>query len=168
MKSSVAFLKSLLTNSFMLGNGFLSMFGCVCLYLKMGIFYFSKDFQEICMSLALYPCSFLICVMMSATSLYCIDGIIFSSLIAWFLWLPRNCIDTDHFRAYYTPKPKIQLRENEISPMAFAEAFPWHWSLKSCNFAEVHKDCKKSAFTALFSRLLESKEEPNLDGVFCH
>lgn len=82
--------------------------------------------------------------------------------------MSRNCIDTDHFRAYYTPKPKIQVIENGVNPMAFAEAFPWRWSLKSYNFAEIHKGCKKSAFTAPFSWLLESKEEPNLDGFFCH
>lgn len=80
--------------------------------------------------------------------------------------MPGNCIDTDHFRAYYAPKPKIQLIDNGINPMAFADAFPWHWGLKSCNFAEIHKGGQKSAFTAPFSWLLESKEEPNLDGVF--
>ena len=106
------------------------MFACVCLCIwKWGYFILAKDSQEICMSLALYPCSFLICVMMRATSPYCIDRILFSSLIAWFFWLPGNCIDTDHFRAYYTPKPKIQLIQNDIGPMAFAEDFPWHWKL---------------------------------------
>lgn len=43
MKSSVTFLKSLLTNSFMPGSGFLSMFGCVCLYIwKWGYFILAK------------------------------------------------------------------------------------------------------------------------------
>lgn len=50
--------------------------------------------------------------------------------------------------------------------MPCAEVSPWQGSLKSCNFAEIHKVCKKSAFTAPFPRLLKSKEEPNLDNSF--
>lgn len=52
MKSSVTFLKSLLTNRFVLGNGFLSMFGCVCVFLsENGDILFQKDSQEICVCL---------------------------------------------------------------------------------------------------------------------
>lgn len=50
--------------------------------------------------------------------------------------------------------------------MPCAEVSPWHRSLKSCNFAEIHKGCEKSAFPAPFSWLLKSKEEPNLDNFF--
>lgn len=167
MKSFVTFLKSLLTNSFMLGNGFLSMFGCVCLYIwKWGYFLLAKIPKRSHVSCSL-PCSVLICMMMSAASLYCIDGIIFSGLVAWFLWLPGNCIDTDHFRAYYTPNLKIQLIENGIL---------WHlqrllhgsgvWRAVTLQrYTKVVKNLHSLLF--FFSWLLESKEEPNL-GYICH
>lgn len=51
--------------------------------------YFSEDSQEICSPLTLCLCSS-ICVMLGATLPYGIDGILFSSLVAWFF----NCLET--------------------------------------------------------------------------
>lgn len=63
MKSSVTFLKSLLTSGFMLGNGFLSMFGSVCLYIwKWGDFILAKiPRRSACLSL-------------------------FTPVLSWFVW----------------------------------------------------------------------------------
>lgn len=154
----------------MRGNGFLSMFGCVCLYVwKWGDFILARiPKRSACLSL-------------------------FTPVLSWFVWwwvqrrfiaLMGSYLAASVLSSYECPETVLTLTisepimlqnlkyswliENGINPMAFADAFPWHWGLKSCNFAEIHKGGQKSAFTAPFSWLLESKEEPNLDGFFCH
>lgn len=71
----------------------------------------------------------------------------------------------NNFRACYPPKLKYT-DKNSINAMLCGEVSSWHRSLKSCNFAEMHKACEKSAFAAPFPWLLKSKEEPNLDNFF--
>lgn len=105
MKSSVTFLKSLLTNRFVLGNGFLSMFGCVCVCfcLKMGIFYFRRiPESSVCV---LWNKPFLIggfCDDESNVAL--MESCLVGSLLGFYDYL--EIVLTLNFRACYTPKPK--------------------------------------------------------------
>lgn len=132
MKSSVTFLKSLLTNSFMLGNGFLSMFGCVCLYIwKWEYFLLVKiPKRSACLLLFTPVLSWFVRWWVQRHFIASMGSCLVASLLASY-----DCPGTDHLRACYTPKPKIQLMGNGINAMAFAEAFHWHWravTLQSC------------------------------------
>lgn len=126
MKSFVTFLKSLLTNSFMLGNGFLSMFGCVRLYIwKWGYFLLAKiPKRSACL-------------------------LLFTPVLSWFVWwwvqhhfiaLMGSYLVASLLGSYDCPETVLTLIisepiilqtlkyswliENDINPMASTEAFP--------------------------------------------